>query len=141
MVISVILELFGKGIAENTGQPAHLIHDHDGAFLPLDKVLHAARIQVIKTPPQSPMCNAYAERFVRETRETLGNLILLGEQNFRHVLKQIEHHHNRQRPPQGLGNVVPLGFEYPATPAPLGMVVCDPGLGGLLNHHSVRKAA
>lgn len=60
------------------------------AFLPLDEVLHAAGIQVIKTPPRSPMCNAYAERFVRETREILGNLILLGEQHFRHVLKQIE---------------------------------------------------
>jgi len=111
------------------------------AWLPTSDVLRSTGIKVIKTPPQSPMCNAYAERFVRETRETLDNLILLGEQQFRHVLRQIEHHHNRQRPRQGLDNVVPLGFEYPATPAPLGMVVCDPGLGGLLNHYSVRKAA
>jgi len=132
---------FALVIAEDTDRLSYLIHDRDGAFLPLDGVLRTEGVKVIKTPPQSPMCNAYAERFVRETRVTLDNLILLGEQHFRHVLKQIEHHHNRQRPHQGLGNVVPLGFEYPATPAPLGMVVCDPGLGGLLNHHSVRKAA
>jgi len=92
---------FSLVIAENTAQPSHLIHDRDGAFRPPDEVLRSTGIKVIKTPPQSPMCNAYAERFVRETRETLDNLILLGEQHFRHVLKQIEHHHNRQRPHQG----------------------------------------
>ena len=72
-----------------------LIHDHDGAFLPLDAVLRPAGIKLIKTPPQSSMCNADAERFVRETRETLDNLILLGERHLSHVLKKMEHHHNR----------------------------------------------
>ena len=86
---------FALVIAENTGQPSYLIHDRDSAFRPLDEVLRSTGIKVIKTPPQSPMCNAYAERFVRETRETLDNLILLGEQHFRHVLRQIEQHHNR----------------------------------------------
>ena len=87
------------------------------------------------------MCNAYAERFVRETRETLDNLILLGEQHFRHVLNQIEHHHNRQRPHQGLDNVVPLGFEYPDHPPPLGTVHCDAALRGLLNHYYAERVA
>jgi hypothetical protein len=64
-------------------------------------------VEVVKTPPQSPTCNAYAERFVRETRETLDSLILPGEQHFHHVLKRIEHHHNQQRPPPGLDNAVP----------------------------------
>jgi len=113
---------FSLVIAENAGQPSYLIHDRDGAFLPLDEMLRPAGIKVVQTPPHSPMCNAYAERFVRETRETLDNLILLGERHFRHVLKRIEHHHNRQRPHQGLDNVVPLGFEYPDHPAPLGTV-------------------
>ena len=132
---------FSLVIAENTGQPSYLIHDRDSAFRPLDEVLRSTGIKVIKTPPQSPMCNAYAERFVRETRETLDNLILLGEQHFRHVLRQIEHHHNRQRPHQGLDNVVPLGFEYPDHPAPLGAVRCDAGLGGLLNHYCAERVA
>ena len=56
---------------------------------------------VIRTPSRAPMCNAYAERFVRESRETLNNVILLGEHHFHHVLKRIECHHNRQRPHQG----------------------------------------
>ncbi len=50
-----------------------------GHGLPLNEVLRPAGIKTIKTPPQSPMCNAYAERFVRETRETPDHLILLGE--------------------------------------------------------------
>ena len=74
-------------------------------------------------------------------RETLDNLILLGEQHFRHVLKQIEQHHNYQRPHQGRGNVVPVRFEYPAEPTSLETVRCESSLGGLLKHYSVKKAA
>jgi len=92
------------------------------AWLPTSDVLCSTGIKVIKTLPQSPMCNAYTERFVREIRETMDNLILLGEQHFRHVLRQIEHPHNRQSPHQGLDNVVPLGLEYPDNPAPLATV-------------------
>src|ERR1035437_4109428 len=132
---------FSLVIAESSAQPSYLIHDRDSAFRPLDEVLRSTGIKVIKTPSQSPMCNAYAERFVRETRETLNNLILLGEQHFRHVLRQIEHHHNQHRPHQGLGNGIPLGFEYPDHPAPLGTVRCDAGLGGLLNHYYAERLA
>jgi putative transposase len=132
---------FSLVIAENPYQPAYLIHDRDGAFLPLDGVLRTEGVAVIKTPPQSPMCNAYAERFVRESRETLDNLILLGEQHFRHILRQIEHHHNQHRPHQGLGNRIPLGFEYPDRPVPLAAVRCDGTLGGLLNHYYAERMA
>jgi putative transposase len=132
---------FSLMIAGNTGRPSYLIHYRDGAFLPFDEGLRPTGIKVIKTPLQSPMCNAHAERFVRETRETLDNLILLGEWRSRHVLKRIEHHHNRQRPHQGLDNVVPPGFEYPDHPAPLGTVRCDAALGGLPNHHYAERIA
>jgi putative transposase len=44
---------FSLVIAENTGQPAYLIHDRDGAFLPLDGVLRTEGVEVIKTPPRS----------------------------------------------------------------------------------------
>jgi putative transposase len=128
-------------LVENAGQPSYLIHDRDGAFFPLDQVLRSAGIKVIKTPPQSPMCNAYAERFVREIRETLDRLILLGEEHLRHVLKKIEQHHNRQRPHQGLDNVIPLDFAYPDEPAVPETVRCDANLGGLLNHYHAQRAA
>ncbi len=126
-------------IAENTGWVSYLIHDRDGAFVPLDGVLRTEGAEFVKTPPQSPMRNAYAERFVRETRVTLDSLILLGEPHFRHVLRQIEYHHNQHGPHQGLGNGIPLGFEYPDQPAPLATVRCDVALGGLLNHYYTKK--
>jgi putative transposase len=124
-----------------TSNPSWLIHDRDGAFPPLDEVLHPAGIKVIKTPPQSPICNAYAERFAWETSETLDHLILPGEVHLRHALKKIEHHHNQQRPHQGLDNVIPLDFEHPDQPAPLAPVRCDATLGGLLNHYYAERAA
>lgn len=127
--------------AESPAPATYLIHDRDGAFCPLDEVLRSAGVKVIKTAPQSPMCNAYAERFVRETRETLDNLILLGGAHFHHVLKRIEHHHNRQRAHQGLENLIPCGCDYPAEPAQPGTVRWEPSLGGLLNHYHVEKLA
>ena len=87
------------------------------------------------------MCNAYAERFVREARETLENIIPLGERHFRHVLRCIETHHNRQRPHQGIGNLIPEGFDYPENPADPKDVCRESLLGGLLNHYYVKKAA
>jgi putative transposase len=87
------------------------------------------------------MCNAYAERFVRETRETLDQLILLGAAHLRCVLKKIEHHHNQQRPHQGLDNIIPLDFEYPDEPASPQEVRCDATLGGLLNHYYAERVA
>jgi transposase InsO family protein len=96
---------------------------------------------VIKTPPQSPMCNAYAEQFVREIRETLDRLILVGEEPLRHVLRRIEYYHNRQRPHQGLDNVIPLDFEYPDEPAAPETLRGDANLDGLLNHYYAERAA
>ena len=78
---------------------------------------------------------------MRETRETLDNLILLGERHFHHMLKKIEHHHNRERPHQGLDNIIPLDFQYPDEPASPETVRCDASLGGLLNHYYAERVA
>jgi len=132
---------FSLLVAAKARQPSYLIQDRDATFFPLDQGLRPAGIKVIKTPPQSPMCNAYAERFVRATRATLDQLILLDEAHWRHVLQKIEHHHNRQRPHQGLNNVIPPDFDYPHQPALSETVRCDSALGGLLNHDYADKAA
>lgn len=132
---------FAVLVAESEDKPVYLIHDRVGAFGPLDAVLQSAGVQTIKTPPQAPMCNAYTERFVRECRETLDQIILIGGNHFHHALKRIEHHHNRQRPHQGLDNMVPIGFVYPAEPANLDAVCCESSLGGLLNHYFVDQKA
>jgi hypothetical protein len=119
----------------------HLIHDQDSNFAALDCVLKTDRLTIHKTPPHAPLFNAYAERHVREIRETLDQLILLGESHLRRTVRSIQDHHNAQRPHQGLGNAIPLGFDYPAEPASPLQVQCHQMLGGLLNHYSIRQAA
>jgi putative transposase len=118
-----------------------LVHDRDTSFAALDGVLKTDALQILKTPPHTPLCNAYAERHVREIRETLDNLILLGESHLRRVLSTIEEHHNTRRPHQGLGNVIPLDFDYPAEPALPTQVQSEEALGGLLNHYWLKQAA
>src|SRR5258707_805288 len=76
-----------------------------------------------------------------EVRETLDSLILLGEAHLRRSLIAIEKHHNAARPHQGIGNLIPLAFDYPVEPAPPAEVECHEVLGGLLNHYSLTKAA
>jgi len=132
---------FSMVVADSAAPIRYLIHDREATFGPLDHVLGAQGVRIVKTPPHTPMCNAYAERFVRECRETLDNLILLGEHHFRHVLRRIEHHHNRQRPHQGIANTIPFGFTYPAQPALPSEVRCEGTLGGLLNHYHIERRA
>ncbi|MGD9201644.1 MAG: integrase core domain-containing protein, partial [Chitinispirillia bacterium] len=85
--------------------------------------------------------NSYAERFVKESRETLDNLILFGERHLRLVLKKIEKHHNEYRPHQGIGNTIPLKYNYPNEPVSKEDIKCEQILGGLLNHYYVDKKA
>ncbi|MGD8836167.1 MAG: hypothetical protein PVJ19_14580 [Desulfobacteraceae bacterium] len=42
---------------------------------------------------------------------------------------------------QGIGNQIPLGFEYPQIPAEASQVGCKSSLGGLLKHYYFKKAA
>ena len=74
-----------------------LVHDRDPCFTSMDKVLESANVDIVKTPSHTPVCNAFAERFVREARETLDNLVIFGIPFFRHVLRNIEKHHNEMK--------------------------------------------
>ena len=119
----------------------YLIHDQHPSFQPFDFIVQTEKIKVVKTPKQSPWCNGYAERFVREVRDTLNNLVLVGEKQLHVVMKKIERHHNFCRPHQGLDNMVPLNFKYPEGPATPEQVQCHLELGGLLNSYYLKEAA
>jgi len=119
----------------------YFIHDRDNSYLPIDRVLKSEEIEVVKIPPQSPNCNPHAERFVRECRETLNNLIPLGQRAFFRHLKAIEQHHNTERPHQGIGNVIPLSYDYPDHPAKLENIRCKSRIGGLLKHYYIDEKA
>jgi putative transposase len=119
----------------------YLVHDRDTSFAPLDGVLKSDERHILRIPPHAPLCNAHAERHVREIRETLDNLILLGELHLRRTLRLVQEHHNVKRPHQGIGNVIPLAFAYPATAAHPSEVQCQEALGRLLTHYWVKQAA
>jgi len=119
----------------------YLVHDGDASFAALDGVLKTDALHILKTPPHSPLCNSYAERHVREIRETLEQLILLGDAHLRHAMSKIEKYHNRCRSHQGIGNVIPLAFDYPVEPALPAEVKCHEALAGLLNHYTLQRAA
>ena len=129
-------------VVEDWKRPCRfLVHDRDTSFAALDGVLTTDQLRVLKTPPHAPLCDAYAERQVREIRETLDPLILLGQWHSHWALGEIQTHHNSYRPHQGLGNVIPLGFGYPSEPACPLEVQGHEMLGGLLNHYSIQHAA
>jgi putative transposase len=129
---------------EDTGQePAgQIIHDQDTTFVPMDTVLKSHGVRIVKTGIDAPRMNAFAERFVREARETLDNMIVFGERHLPHILQRIQRHHNLERPHQGISNAVPCGFDPPTVPARSAQVRCEESLGGLLKHYyAVSKAA
>ena len=120
---------------------SYIIHDRDTCFYALDWVLKAEDIKIVKTPPRMPLGNAFSERFVKEARETLDNIILFGEGHLNHVLKKIERYHNKYRPHQGIENTIPLKFDYPLKPVHIKNIQCEETLGGLLNHYYEDKKA
>ena len=119
----------------------YIIHDRDTCFYGMDSVLKTEDIEIVTTPPKSPRCNSYAERFVKESRETLNNLILFGEKHLRVVLKRIEKYHNNYRTHQGIGNIIPLEYNYPNKSVSIKEIKCKEILGGLLKHYYVDKKA
>jgi len=119
----------------------YLIHDRDGSLTPLKHVLKHDQIKIVLTPPEAPHANAYAECFMGEVRAVLNTFILINQRQVRHICKTVADHHNRHCPHQGIGNVVPGGYDYPDSPAQPSQVCCEEKLGGLLKHYYVSNIA
>lgn len=120
----------------------YLIHDNDTSFIALDSVLKAEGVKIVKTPVHTPVCNCYAERFVKEVRETLDKLILFGDRQLYNTMKVVEKYHNEYRPHQGIANSIPENYDYPEKETNAKEVKCMFHLGGLLKHYYAgRKAA
>ena len=86
------------------------IRDRDAKFTAaFDTVLTAAGIQVLKTPPQAPKANAYAERWVRTVRtECLDWILVRNRRHLQHVLDHYITHDNTARPHRGIDLDVPI---------------------------------
>jgi putative transposase len=117
----------------------YLVMDRDGSFSHRFRdTLKAGGVTAIRTPPQSPNCNAFIERFFRSLKsECLRHLIPLGENGLRLAINEWLVHYHTERPHQGLGGAVI--DPHPITTT-VGPVRCRHRLGGILKHY-YREAA
>ena len=115
-----------------------MVRDRDTKFTAsFDAVITSAGITVVRTPIQTPVANAFAERWVRTAREDrLDHLLVLSRPQLERVLGRYVRHYNQARPHRGLGLAVP-------EPRP-GLDHCGPVrrydvLGGII--HEYQRAA
>jgi putative transposase len=104
-------------------------------------ILKTAGVTCMRTPAQSPNCNAHAERFVRTVRsECLNHFVIFGERHLRHLLREFTEHYRTERYHQGIGRRI---IEPSARPrndnATSGGIERRSRLGGVLNFY--RRAA
>jgi transposase InsO family protein len=122
------------------GGKRYLLHDRDTKFTPaFDALLKASGVEPILLPPRSPNLNAHCERFVRSVKEeVLNQMVIMGEDALRYVLKHYLEHYHAERNHQGLANhLIKPRVEVGC---PTGPVRCRERLGGLLRYYS-RAAA
>ena len=117
-----------------------LILDRDGKFCPkFLSILRDEGITPLRLPPRSPNLNAFAERFVRSTKEEcLDRMIFFGEDSLHNAVTQYVVHYHGERNHQGLDNrIIDPAAEVGQT---TGALKCRKRLGGMLKYY-YREAA
>ena len=120
-------------------RPTVLLRDRDvkfpGAF---DAAFAGQGVRVVRTPPQAPRANAFAERWVGTIRrECLDWLLIMGERHLGQVVQEYGRHYNAARPHRALALQPPLPRAAP--PVTVGAPVRHSRLGGLI--HEYERAA
>jgi putative transposase len=114
-----------------------LLRDRDAKFTAaFDTVFTAAGIEVIRTLPQAPRANAFAERWVGTVRrEYTDRILIVGERQLATVLASYTSHYNEHRPHRSLS-------QRPPRPPPQVASLTATSvqrrsiLGGLINEYS-----
>jgi putative transposase len=89
-------------LGERAGQFRFLIRDRDTKYTTVfDEVFTSEGIEVLRSPPQAPRANAYAERWVRTVRrECLDRILIYNPRHLLAVLAEFVVHYNEHRPHQ-----------------------------------------
>jgi transposase InsO family protein len=114
-----------------------LIRDRDAKFTGVfDEIFVSQGVQVVKTPPQTPCANCYAERWIRTARaECTDRMLIYSERHLRSVLGDYVGHYNRHRPHQSRQQRPPDQADQPDAP-PLNLPVRRREvLGGVINEY------
>ena len=118
-----------------------LIRDRDGKYTAVfDEVFTSEGIEVIRSPPQAPRANAYAERWVCTVRrECLDRMLIYNPRHLLAVLGEFVMHYNERRPHQSRDQRPPSAMDTgPAAVVDLGAtrVRRRKVLDGLINEYS-----
>ncbi len=86
-----------------------LIRDGAGQFIgAFDEVFCSEGATIIRTPPYTPVANAYAERWVGTVRRELCDRTLIwNHRQLEQLLREYVEHYNTHRPHRGLGQRAP----------------------------------
>ncbi len=107
-------------LGERAGQFRFLIRDRDTKYTTaFDEVFTSEGIEILRSPPQAPRANAYAERWVRTVRrECLDRILIYNPRHLLATLGEYVAHYNEHRPHQGRQQRPPGA----ADPAPTAVV-------------------
>lgn len=113
-----------------------LVCDNDPLYTAkFETILASAGVEVIRTIPQAPQQNGYAERFVRSIKkECLEHFIFLGARSLRKAVSEYVDHYHHERNHQGLENLIPMPYAG-QNKGEKGLIVKSERLGGLLNFY------
>lgn len=93
-----------------------LIRDGAGQFVAaFDEVFRSDGTTIIRTPPRTPVANAYAERWVGTVRRELCDRTLIWNRaQLEQLLRDYAEHYNTHRPHRSLGQRAPDNAEVVA---------------------------
>jgi transposase InsO family protein len=114
-----------------------LVRDRDSKFTAgFDTVFTGAGIEVVRTPPQAPRANAFAERWVGTVRrECTDRILIANERHLITVLGEYTAHYNDHRPHRALAQRPPNGPSASNPPAAT-KIQRRQILGGLINEYA-----
>jgi putative transposase len=119
--------------------PAFLLHDRDCAFAAVSQTANAMGVEEVRTAPQSPWQNPYAERVIGSIRrECLDHVIIMSEGGLRRILAGYVTYYHETRTHLSLEKDAPRS--RPITLPAAGPIIEIPQVGGL-HHRYDRRAA